>query len=157
MPLTTIPLDSIGERLRHLPFHTVNQLSGMTIPLPGDLMFIRQLGRVVENMVERKGEILAKFPAFLDVMEWVEVHWSSEREIQPPAGTVPRDSGVRQEVVQLDSMASASRLYLTAARFGAEEVATHATRFAYHGMVETQNTFLLRGRPPKRVIDLDAG
>ena len=118
-------------------------------------MLIRQLGQAMESMVERKGEILAKFPAFLDVMEWVEVHWSSEREIQPPAGTIPRDRGVRQEVVQPDSMASASRLYLAAARFGAEEVATHATRFASHGMVETQNTFLLRGQPPKRVIDLD--
>ncbi|MCY3782284.1 MAG: HEPN domain-containing protein [Chloroflexi bacterium] len=109
----------------------------------------------MESMVRRKGEILASIPAFLDVMEWVEVHWSSERGLRPPAGTIPRDSGVRQEVVQPDSMAAASRLYLAAARYGAEEVATHATRFASHGMVETQNTFLLRGQPPKRVIDLD--
>ena len=138
-----------------MPLHAARQLSGMTIPLPGDLLDMRQLTRAMESMVNRKGEILAMFPAFLDVMEWVEVHWSSEREIKLPAGTIPRDSGVRQEVVQPESMAAASRLYLAAALYGTEEAAAQATRFSSHGMVETQRTFLLRGPQPGKVIKLD--
>ena len=156
MPMTRVPLDSVEERLRHLPLHATDQLSGITIPPPGALLDIRQLDRAMQSMVHRKDEILARFPAFRDVLEWVEVHWSSEREIQPPASTIPRDSRVHQEVVQPDVMASTSRLYLAAARYGVEEVAANATRFASHGMVETQGNFLLRGWPPARVIELDA-
>ena len=155
MPLKRVPLDSIEELLRHLPLHAADQLFGLTIPHSGDLLDMRQLRRAMERMVHRKGEILARFPAFLDVLEWVEVHWSSQRAIQPPAGTIPHDSGMRQEAVQPDSMASASRLYLAAALYGAEKAAAHATRFASHCMVETQRTFMLRGPTPARVIDLD--
>ena len=152
--LTRAPLDSIEERLRHLPLHAADQLSGTTNSLPGDLLDMRQLRLAMESMVSRRGEILSRFPAFLDVTEWVEAHWSSERELQPPNGTVPVDSSMHQEVVQPDSMASAP--YLAAARYGAEDVASHAIRFASEGMVQTQSIFLLRGPPPTRVIELDA-
>lgn len=54
MPLTGVPLDSIEERLRHLPLHAGDQLSGMTIPLPGDLLDMRQLRRAIEGMVHLK-------------------------------------------------------------------------------------------------------
>ncbi len=153
--MTKAPLNSIEERLRRLPLQVADQLFGMPRPLPETLLDIRQLERTMESMVHRKDEILATFPAFHDVLEWVEVHWSGKREIQRPAGTIPRDSNVHQEVVQADSMEVASRLYLAAARYGAAEVAAHATKFASHGMVETQSNFLLRGRPPARVIELD--
>ena len=153
--MTKVSLVSIEERLRHLLLEAGDELHGIAIPPPGALLDIRLLEGAMESMAHRKDEILARFPACLDVLEWVEVHWSSEREIQPPAGTIPRDGSVHQEVVQPDAMASASRLYLAAALYGAEEVAANAIRFASHGMVETQSNFLLRGRPPARVIELD--
>ena len=66
-------------------------------------------------MLERRNEWLAAVPAFQDVQNWVEVHWNTERQTQPPAGTVSAgDQLGNQGEVQLDALTATCKLLLAA-------------------------------------------
>lgn len=96
-------------------------------------------------MLERKNEWLAAVPAFQDVQNWVEVHWDTERQTRPPAGTVSSgDEWGTDGEVQLDAQTAACKLLL-AAGHGAKTIAKYAMEFAAHGMIEVRSFYLLKG------------
>ena len=140
-------LDSIEGRLSR----TLRQfaaLPGGSEQIIGVPLDSEQLGRTVKNILKRKNEWLAAVPALQDVQNWVEVHWDTERQTQPPASTVSTgDEWGNQGEVQLDAPTAACKLLLAAAGHGAETVAKYAMGFAAHGMIEVRSFHLLKGLP----------
>ncbi len=51
---------------------------------------MRQLARTMERMINRKDEVLARVPAFLDALGWVEVPWGSEQQVQANLDAIDR-------------------------------------------------------------------
>ena len=148
-------LDNIEERLSR----ALRQL--VAIPGIGE-QIIRvplsngQLERAVRNMIESKNEWLVAVPAFQDVQNWVEAHWDTERQTQPPAATVSTgDDWGNQGEVQLDALTATCKLLLAAAGHGAETVAKYAMEFALHGMIEVRSFYLLKGLPVSNAKPLD--
>ena len=147
-------LDSIDERLTR----ALRQFAA----LPGSERFTgvppggRTLESAVENLCGRKNEWMASVPAFRDVRNWVEVHWETERQTHPPAGTVSTgDKQGNQGEVPLDASTAACKMLLAAARHGAETVVKYAKEFAGHGMIEVRSFYLLKGRPVSNAKPLD--
>ena len=136
----TPSLESIQERLSRALQQFV-AIPGIGVPL--DRV---QPERAVQSMLETKNVWLAAVPAFQDVQNWVAVHWDTERQTHPPAGTVSNgdDWGTNGEV-QLDAVTAACKLLLAAAGHGAETVAKYAMGFAAHGMIEARSFYLLKG------------
>ena len=124
-----------------------------TIAVPGDTW---QRKCVLENMFRARNEWLAAVPALRDVHRWVEVHWNTARQTQPPGGTIR--IGVtfgQQGEVQLDDLSAAFKLLLAAWSYGAETVARFAIEFAAHGMIETSRILLLKGMSMLKAQALD--
>ena len=95
-------------------------------------------------------------PAFLGVQEWVEVHWSAARPMQPPEWTVTTGEKSRQPGErQLDARTAAKKLIAAAGFHGAEAVAKYASEFASHGLIEIHSIHLLKGPPIHQVKRLD--
>ena len=145
-PLKHTPsLDSIEERLSRALRQFV-ALPGVGEQIIGTPLSSAQLNRAVKNILDRKSEWLAAVPAFRDVQHWVEVHWDTERQTQPPAGTVSDgDRRGAQGEVQLDALTATCKLLLAAAGHGVETVAKYALEFASHGMIEVRSFYLLKG------------
>ncbi len=148
-------LDSIEGRLSRAlrQFAAVPRVSEQIIgvPLSGG-----QLGRTVKNMLKGKNEWSVAVPALQNVQNWVEVHWDTECQTQPPAGTVSTgDEWGNQGEVQLDALTATCKLLLAAAGYGAETAAKYAMEFAAHGMIEVRSFYLLKGLPVSSAIPLD--
>ena len=137
-------LDSIKERLSRAlrQFVAVLGINEQIISVP---LNSRQLEREVKNILERKNEWLATVPAFQDVQNWIEVHWDTERQTQPPAGTVSTGEEGNQGEIQLDTLTATCKLILAARDHGVETVAKHAMKFAAHGMIEVSSFYMVKG------------
>ena len=149
-------LDSIEERLRR----TLEQFTAL--PEIGEKISIGvplssgQLNRVVKNMSKWGKEWLETVPALQDVKDWVEVHWDTERQTEPPAGTVSDgEKWGNNGDVQLDSLTATCKLLLAAAGHGVETVAKCAREFAEHGMIEVRSFYLLKGASVLDATPLD--
>lgn len=115
-----------------------------------------QLERAVKKLIEKKNEWLPAVPNLHDVQNWVEVHWDTERQTEPPTGTVSiGDEWVYNGEVQLDTLAAACKLLLAAAGHGAETVAKYSMEFAAHGMIEVRSFYLLKGASVSSAKPLD--
>ena len=110
----------------------------------------------VKSLLENKEAWLATVPALQDVQDWVEAHWDTERQRQPPMGTVPTgDEYGNQRDVQLDTLTATFKLLLASARHGATTVAEYAMGFAAHGMIEVRSFYLLKGPSVSNATPLD--
>ena len=149
-------LDSIEERLSRA-LRQFAALPGVSEQIIGVPLSSGRLERAVKNMLEKKNEWLAAVPTFQDVQNWVEVHWDTERQTQPPAGTVSdgEEWGHNGEV-QLDALTATCKMLLAAAGHGVETVAKHAVEFAAHGMIEVHSFYLLKGLPVSNAKPLDS-
>ena len=148
-------LDSIKDRLSRALRQFV-ALPGIDEQVIGVPLSSRQPERVVKNIIERKNEWLAAVPAIQDVQNWIEVHWDTERQTQPPAGTVSTgNEWGNQGEVQLDALTATYKLLLATAKHGTETVAKYALEFATHGMIEVRSYYLLKGLPVSNAKPLD--
>ncbi len=137
--------DSIEERLSRALRQFV-ALPGVGEQIIGTPLSSGQLERAVKNILDRKSEWLAAVPASRDVQHWVEVHWDTERQTQPPVSTVSDgDRWGPQGEAQLDALTATCKLLLAAAGHGVETVAKYALEFATHGMIEARSFYLLKG------------
>ena len=148
-------LDSIKLRLhRALPHFLA--LPGIGQQVSGDRQSSAQLERAVKNLLERKDEWFAAVPAFRDVHDWVEAHWDTERQTQPPAGTVSTgDVEGHLGELQLDALTATCKLLLATAVHGTAIVANCAVEFAAHGMIDVRSFYLLKGLPVSNPEPLD--
>ena len=154
-PMSTPSLDSIEERLRRA-LAQFGTPPGGSVPITGIPLISWQLKEAVKNMLEGKNEWLAAVPAFQDVQNWVEIHWDTERQTQPPAGTVSDgEKWGHNGDVQLDALTATCKLLLAAAWHGFETVAKYAMEFATHGMVEVRSFYLLKGASVSDATSLD--
>ncbi|MDE3260109.1 MAG: HEPN domain-containing protein [Gemmatimonadota bacterium] len=148
-------LDSIENRLRHA-LAQFGTPPGGSVPITGIPLSSWQLKEAVKNMLEGKNVWLAAVPAFQDVQNWVQVHWNTERETQPPAGTVSDgEEWGHNGDVQLDTPTATCKLLLAAAWHGVEAVAKYAIEFAAHGMIEVRSFYLLKGASLSSAEPLD--
>ncbi len=151
----TSSLDSIEELLGHA-LAQFGTPSGGNVPVTGIPLISWQLEGAVKNMLQRKDRWLAAVPAFQDVQNWVEVHWDTGRQTQPPADTVSTgDEWGNQGEVQLDALTATCKLLLAAAGHGVETAATYAMEFAAHGMIKVHSFYLLKGALVSNAILLD--
>ena len=151
----TPSLDSIEERLRRA-LAQFGTPPGGSVPITGIPLISWQIKEVVKNMLEGKNEWLAAVPAFQDVQNWVEVHWDTERQTQPPVGTVSDgEEWGHNGDVQLDALTATCKLLLAAAGHGTETVAKYAMEFAAHGMIEVRSFYLLKGASLSSAEPLD--
>ena len=154
-PMSTPSLDSIEERLSRAlqQFVALPRIGEQFIDVP---LNSGQLERAIKDMLRKKNEWLAAVPAFQDVQNWVEVHWDTERQTQPPAGTVSTGEELGNEgEVQLDALTATCKLLLASAGHGADTVAKYAVEFAAHGMIEVRSFYLLKGLPVSNAKPLD--
>ena len=95
-------------------------------------------------------------PGFERLREWVESHWSTDKDHQTPSGTIPtgQNWGVQSEN-QLDDTTAARKLIVAAKLYGIEAVAKYADQFAAHGLVEVRRHWLLKGQPIESAKPLD--
>ena len=154
--MNNIQLDSIGERLAHLPFSELPLLFGTHALGPGRPLDRIRFGRAIDALSSRHDELLESFPALREVRDWVQVFWSPEREVKPPADMIFWE-GFRevQPKPPLDSNTATIKLFLAAAGYGAERVADVAMDFAERGVIEVHQLFLLKGTPPAKMVELD--
>ena len=138
-------LHGIEERLSRALRQFLVLPSGINEQVIGVPLSSRQLERVVKNILARKNEWLAAVPAFQDVQNWIEVHWDTERQTQPPADTVSTGDGGNQGEIQLDALTATCKLILAARDHGVETVAKHAIKFAAHGMIEVSSFYMVKG------------
>ena len=152
----TPSLDSIEERLKlaRSQFMPLLGLSEQVDEVPFKSWHVP---RLVEGMLNDRNRWSTTLPSFLDVQEWVEAHWSTERRTQPPAGTVADGEkwGSNGEV-QLDAQTATCKLLLAAVVHGVETVARYAEEFSVHGMIEVRNFYLLKGASVSGAEPLDA-
>ena len=148
-------LDCIETRLcSALPLFLV--LSGISEQATSVSYTHAQIERLVKEILRTRNERLTAMPAFLEVQNWVEVHWNSDRQTQPPAATVSiGDSWGQPGEIQLDGQTATCKLLLAAAFHGAEKVAKCAMDFAAHGMIEVRSFYLLKGRQLANAKSLD--
>ena len=124
-----------------------------TIAVPGDTW---QRKHMLDSMLRAKNEWLAVVSALRDVQRWVEIHWDTARQTQPPKGTIPIAIPFGQQgEVQLDALSAAFKLLLAAWNYDAETIAHVAVEFAAHGMIETRRILLLKGVPMLEAQALD--
>ncbi len=113
--------------------------------------------RVQQQRVVINGMWPAHSPALQTIHQWIEAHWSPDRTTQRPPGTVVTGQHwALQCEPRLDDVISSRKMVVAAALYGAETVARYAIDFARHGMVESQEVFLLKGpsvSQPKRLDD----
>lgn len=148
-------LDSIEERLSSAvrQFLALPGIGGQIIVVP---LSSWQIERAVKNILERRNEWLVALPAFPDVQNWVEIHWDTQRQMQPPTGTLSTgDEWGNQGELQLDALTAACKLLLAATWHGAETVAKYAMEFAAHGMIEVRSFYLMKGSPVSNAKPLD--
>ena len=133
-----MPLLGLDEQVSEVPF------KGWHLP------------RLVEGLLNDRNRWSTTLPSFLEVQEWVEVHWSTERQTQPPAGTVSDGErwGPNGEV-QLDAQTATCKLILAAIAHGVEAVAKYAKEFSVHGMIEVRSFYLLKGASVSSAEPLD--
>lgn len=85
-------------------------------------------------------------PGFQRLLEWIEVHWSPERERQAPSGTVlTGENWGRDGEAQLDAATAARKMIAAARLYGRDEVGKYAAEFAAHGLIEVNRIYLLKG------------
>ena len=95
-------------------------------------------------------------PGFTELREWVELHWGSTGETQPPEGTAATaDQWGLQSQAPLDAATATRKLIAAAKLYGQEQVGHHATAFATHGMIEVTCIYLLKGPPMGAAKPLD--
>ncbi|MDE2707161.1 MAG: hypothetical protein OXI35_19010, partial [Gemmatimonadota bacterium] len=139
-------LDSIKERLSRALQQFLALPPGIAKQVIGVPLSSRQLERVVKNILAKKNEWLVAVPAFQDVQNWIEVHWDTERQTQPPSGTIcTGDKWGNQGEVQLDTLTATCKLILAARDHGVETVAKHAKKFVAHGMIEVSSFYMVNG------------
>ena len=113
-------------------------------------------GQISKDMAERELEWLIAVPSFHKLREWIVAHWDTERQTQPPAGTVSTgDKWGNQGEAQIDPTTAACKLLLAAALHGAEKVGKCAMEFSSHGMIEVRTFFLLKGMSVLNAKSLD--
>ena len=146
-------LDSIKDRLS-CALRQFVALPGIDEQVIGVPLSSRQLERVVKNIIEN--EWLAAMPAFQDVQNWIEVHWDTERQTQPLAGTISTgDEWGNQGEIQLNALTATCKLILAARDHGVETVAKHAMKFAAHGMIEVSSFYMVKGASISSAKPLD--
>ena len=148
-------LDSIDERLRRARRQFI-PLLGFSEQVSEVPFKSREVPHLVEGMLTDRNRWSTTLPSFLDVQEWVEVHWSTKRETRPPAGTVSsgEEWGPNGDV-QLDTQTATCKLLLAAVVHDVETVADCAMEFAAHGMIEVRSFYLLKGASVSDVTPLD--
>ena len=148
-------LESIKSRLdRALP--RFRAIPGIGQQVSGRLQSGARFERAVKSLLESQVRFFETDAAFLEVQDWVAIHWDTERQTQPPAGTVSTSQVEgRPGEVQLDALAAACKLLIASAVHGTEIVADCAVEFAAHGMIEVRSFYLLKGPPVSNPERLD--
>lgn len=103
-----------------------------------------------------KGDWKTKGPGFQRLLEWVEVHWNPERELQVPSGSaITQETWGSDGEAQLDAATAARKLIAAARLHGCDGVVKCAVEFATHGLIEVNRIYLLKGPAVETAIRLD--
>ena len=115
-----------------------------------------QLEQKSRDMAENEQEWLTAVPSLQKLCDWIVIHWDTERQTQPPAGTVPsEDKWGSPGEAQIEPVTAACKLLLAADMYGAETVGKYAVEFSAHGMIEVRTFFLLKGLSVSNAKPLD--
>ena len=150
----TPSIDSIEERLRRGRSEYMSLL-GLDRQANAVPFTNWHLPNLVEGILSDRNRWSTARPGFLDVREWVEVHWATGRQTQLPAGTVPINDHVRQRDLQLDDVTATCKLVLAAVVHGAQTAAKYALEFSQHDLIEVHRIYVLSGASVTSARPLD--